>query len=258
MTTITETKEGLFCWIDMGAPDMDSARSFYRAVFDWNFSDPGPAEMRYYSMIQSGGGVVGGFYQAEEESSTPAQWMPYILTEVDACASKVVEAGGILVKEPFDVGPAGRMALVADPTGAQFALWQWSGEATPTLRGEANSVGWNELLTSEPATAAAFYTTVFGWTTVTHDMPTGPYTEFKIGEQSVGGMLKNPDQCEGVASHWLTYFAVEDCDAKVAVAAQAGATVAVDPTDIPKVGRFSVMTDPQGTTFAVIKFAPTE
>ncbi len=114
---------------------------------------------------------------------------------------------------------------------------------------------WRELVSTNPEKATAFYTGLFGWSSATVDMPTGPYTMFKSGDQDAGGMMAAP--APGIPSHWLDYITVDDVDATVKTATAAGATVIAEPVDIP-VGRFAVLSDPAGAAFGVLKSATPE
>ena len=126
------------------------------------------------------------------------------------------------------------------------------------LRGKemAAALCWSELSTRDTKAAEAFYTKLFGWT-AKHGAPsaTMEYTEFSIQGRPGMGMMAMPAQVPaGVPSYWMPYFQVADCDASAVKAKQLGATIMVPPHDIPKTGRFSIMTDPQGAMFAVFKF----
>lgn len=112
---------------------------------------------------------------------------------------------------------------------------------------------WFELLAADPAAAKPFYTALTGW--VSHDSQGGdiPYTEFENGETSVAGMLALPAEAKagGAQSAWLGHIGHPDVDAAVARAVELGATVMAPVREIPTVGRFAVLRDPQGATFAI-------
>ena len=142
--------------------------------------------------------------------------------------------------------PGGQQNTAAGP--ASFAAG---------TRAKANHDGafcWAELGTRDTAKAGSFYSAVFGWGLKSGSVPGMNYTEWQLGKQSIGGMMDITGMpgLENVPPHWLIYFAVKDCDAAAAKAASLGAKIAVQPTDIPHVGRFSVVADPQGAAFAVI------
>jgi hypothetical protein len=118
------------------------------------------------------------------------------------------------------------------------------------VRDESNALCWNELQARDIETAKTFYTSLFRW----RMKETDDYTEWHLGEHAVGGMMASqaPPQ---VPSYWLPYFAVEDCEKSVEQARSGGGSVIVPAMDIPNVGRFAVLQDPQGATFAVIRLA---
>jgi len=108
---------------------------------------------------------------------------------------------------------------------------------------------WHELLTTDTAAAAAFYPKVVPWRTQPSNMP--GYTIFMAGGSQVGGLMALPADAAGTPAHWLTYVGTPSVDATVAQAQGLGARVCKAATDIPNVGRFAVLADPQGATFAV-------
>lgn len=113
---------------------------------------------------------------------------------------------------------------------------------------------WMELMTTDPSKAKGFYSKLLGWTTEEMDMgPMGTYTIFKVRDQPLAGMMQLPPEMAGVPSHWLTYVAVENCDASTAQARELGAEICAPPMDIPNVGRFSVVKDPTGSAFALFQ-----
>jgi predicted enzyme related to lactoylglutathione lyase len=106
---------------------------------------------------------------------------------------------------------------------------------------------WNEVLTTDVAKAESFYTKLFGWKTEKKDMgPMGTYTMFKSGNDYAGGMMQNPEP--GAPSCWMSYIKVTNVDDSTKKAEKLGATVCVPPTDIPEIGRFSVIVDPAGAS----------
>lgn len=121
--------------------------------------------------------------------------------------------------------------------------------AAPTARGR---FVWHELMTSNPDAAAAFYGKVVGWKT--QSWPQDPsYRTWMAGNAGVGGLMALPDEAKlaGSPPHWMTYVGVPDVDASVRQATGLGARTHVAPQDIPGAGRFAVLQDPQGASFAV-------
>jgi predicted enzyme related to lactoylglutathione lyase len=153
---------------------------------------------------------------------------------------------------------AGRMVVVKDPTGAVFMLWQARRSPGVGVKGEPGSLAWNELATHDRDAAEAFYTALFGWSAQTMDMGAGMlYTTFTLGDGAwAGGMYGIAPDHPPMPSNWMPYFAVEDADASAARAKELGGTVVMEPQDIPNVGRFAMITDPQGAMFYVIRMNP--
>ena len=252
MPAVEAYAPGTPSWVDLASPDLAGSVAFYTALFGWTAADQGE-EAGHYTMFEIGGAPVAGAGPIMMEGQPPA-WTTYVsVTDADATAAEVTEAGGMVFVPPMDVLDVGRMAVFADPTGAAFAIWQPGLHQGAGLVNEANTLCWNELNSRDSSTATAFYTSVFGWEAATSDMDGMSYTEWKLDGRSIAGMLDMPAQVPAaVPSHWLSYFAAADCDATVAKATDLGATVAMPPTDIPP-GRFSVLGDPHGAMFAVIK-----
>jgi len=116
---------------------------------------------------------------------------------------------------------------------------------------------WNELLTTNVEGAIAFYTGLFGWTTQDASMPEAgiTYTLVKVGDTPVGGIMPIPAEARGMPPMWGSYVTVEDVDASARRAVELGGSVYKEPTDIPGVGRFCVVGDPQGAAINLIKYA---
>lgn len=112
---------------------------------------------------------------------------------------------------------------------------------------------WYDLLTTDPKSATNFYTKLIGWSTTQWEGGAFPYTMWTNGEDTIGGIMELPDEVKaaGAPPHWLAYVAVLDVDATVKQATQLGAKVLKEATDIPTVGRFAVLADPQGAVIAI-------
>ncbi|HEX6363398.1 MAG TPA: VOC family protein, partial [Albitalea sp.] len=114
---------------------------------------------------------------------------------------------------------------------------------------------WSELLTTDPAAASEFYGSLFGWKIETMDMGQGPYHVVKAGDTSIGGIMKIPAESGPMPPNWCPYVTVSDVDATAKKCASLGGKVLMPPTDIPTVGRFAVIQDPQGAVLNVITYA---
>lgn len=120
---------------------------------------------------------------------------------------------------------------------------------------ETGTFCWSELATSDTEACKSFYTQLFGWDVKESQGGPVAYTEFKAGGRSIGGMMKMDAEWGNVPPHWMTYVAVDDVDAKAKQVEELGGKVCVPPTDIPHVGRFSIITDPTGATISIIKIS---
>jgi predicted enzyme related to lactoylglutathione lyase len=149
------------------------------------------------------------------------------------------------------------MAVVADPSGAMFCLWQAKKHIGAGRAGDPGSFCWFELATRDTKACTAFYTKLFGWTSEEMSMGDMHYTVFMEGKERRGGMMPMmKDAPPAMPSNWTVYFAVENCDATAKKAAAMGAKTLVPPTDIPNTGRFAIFMDPQGAVFDVLQPAP--
>ncbi len=114
---------------------------------------------------------------------------------------------------------------------------------------------WNELMTTDPDAALAFYSALFNWKVETMPMPDGPYHVVKADGTAVGGVMKLPEHAGGMPPCWGSYVTVNDVDATCAQAASLGGKVVFGPMDVPSVGRLAVIVDPQGAAINVMTYA---
>jgi predicted enzyme related to lactoylglutathione lyase len=259
MPATTEYAPGTPSWVDLGTPDVEATVAFYGGLFGWEIPESPIADQTGgYRTATSGGRSVGGVMplMAPEQ---PAVWSSYVsVDDADAIAGAVAEAGGDVIAGPMDVMDLGRMAMFADPTGAAVGIWQPKAMKGAEVVNEPGSLCWNELHTRDPDAAAAFYSAVFGWTPAPGEQGGEGYLTFhRADDAPVAGLVdirgKAPDD---VPAHWLVYFAVDDCDATVAKAAELGGSTVLGPIDIP-IGRFAELVDPNGSSFAVIGISAT-
>jgi uncharacterized protein len=186
----------------------------------------------------------------------PPNWGSYVtVASADDAAKRAVSLGGKVLMEPFDVMEHGRMAVIMDPIGATFSVWQAKKHIGVTMLNEPGSLGWTQLNATDPAKAKPFYTGLFGWTAQDDPNPMGGvYTTWMKSDGPAGGMMAMPPGAEGAPSHWLVYWAVADTRAAHTKAASLGAKTFVPPVDIPGMGTFAVLQDPQGVVFALVSF----
>jgi uncharacterized protein len=253
MPEFSEYSPGTPCWVDVMSPELERSVAFYTELFGWTADqDPRP-EAGGYTMFSKGGKLVAAGSPPQQEGM-PSFWSTYIASDdVDATAAAIREAGGTLLTEPFDVFESGRMVVAQDPTGALFGVWQAGEHHGAQLANEPGSFTWNECQTTDPAAAAEFYRSVFGYEVDEWEMGPGePYRVLKVGEKGVAGLSKIGPEMEGTPPNWATVFSVADTDASVAKAQELGAALLVPPTDLPDIGRFAVLRDPVGAVFQVL------
>jgi hypothetical protein len=259
MQEAVEYKPGTFCWVELGTSNGEAAKSFYTQLFGWDYVDNPMGPGMVYTMFKLNGKDVGASYELMPDQKTqgvPPNWASYVsVADADETVEKARAAGGTILKDAFDVSTFGRMAIIQDPTGAVFALWQPKDHKGAGLVNVPGSFTWNELMTTDTKKAGDFYSSVFGWRLDKQNFGPIEYTMLINGDRPNGGMLQITPDMGNIPSNWLVYFAVDDCDAKVQKATELGAKICKPADDIPGVGRFAILTDPQGAGFALIKLS---
>jgi uncharacterized protein len=272
---------GVPCWVDTSQPDPEAAVDFYSGLFGWEFENVMPPDSPgKYFIARIRGGDVAAVGSIPEGTPPEAAWNTYIWVEsADQTASKIRDAGGNVVMEPFDVMAFGRMGVFTDPEGAVFSVWQANEHKGAQIVNEHGSLNFNGLNTRDPEGAKRFYGAVFGWTTL--ELPGGfemwtlpgygdhlereynpdirKQTEEAGGPEGfvdvVASILPIGDDQPDARPHWSVTFAVDDADAIAAKAPELGGKVIVAPMDAPWV-RTTTIADPQGATFIASKYAP--
>jgi predicted enzyme related to lactoylglutathione lyase len=243
MSTV-ETAVGRIGWHELLTDDIAGAQEFYSKLLGWETQVFKPGEFDY-QMITSGGVGHGGYLPKEQFApEAPTFWLAYVYVQsVDEIASRTKAGGGTIVAGPMEIPEVGTILVVADPFGATIATMQPFGEA-PLPQGV---FAWDELLTSDVEESKGFYESLFGWSTEDMDMGgMGTYTIFRLGDQQIAGAMLSPAQ-DPSPPHWQTYIGADDVDATTAKARDLGASILVEPMDIPgNMGRFSVIADPTG------------
>ena len=255
---MTDLKTGAFSWVDLTAHDMNAAKKWYGDLFGWTAVDQDTQGGPPYAMFQSGGRNVGGLGQCSDEmkaQGVPPMWNSYVLVDnAQETEGKVREFGGKVTVPTMKVMDAGSLAFFQDPGGASFAVWQPDKHKGAGLYNRPVSLGWNELLTRDVSKVKDFYGKVFGWEFSEMDMGPMKYTMVKNQGRDNGGFLPMDEKMQGIPSHWMIYFVVENCDATVEKATSTGGSVRVPAVDAPP-GRFAGLADAQGAGFSVIQLA---
>jgi hypothetical protein len=259
MPHIEKHAPGSFCWIELATSDQNAAKDFYGSLFGWAANDMPMGPNDFYTIFRLEGYDAAAAYTLRPEQRSqgmPPHWMLYVAVEsADAAAPRAAELGGTVIVAPFDVFDAGRMAVVRDPAGACFCVWQAKKNIGVGIAGADGTFCWADLSTPDRAGAGKFYSGLFGWSLTLGEGKTDPsgYLHIKNGEEYIGGVLPDSHRNPNAPPHWLPYFRVADCDGSVDRAKQLGANLCLPPMTIENQLRFAVLTDPQGAVFAVIQ-----
>lgn len=242
---------GMPCWVDLMAPDVDAAQTFYSAVLGWTFAGTG-GEDGGYRIAQVGDRAAAGL--GPLQAGVPSTWTLYLASDdVDATSRAVQENGGTVLRAPGDIGSTGRMCVASDPTGAVFGVWQAGDHIGAGVVNEPGSLVWEDLRSPDPDAARRFYAAVFGYTMAPVEMAGPDYTTFALpGEEAPAGGMGGMFGQDDAPAHWLVYFAVADTEAAVAAARHHGGKVVQEPTDSP-FGRIAGLADPAGAVFMAIQ-----
>ena len=258
MPTIEKHTPGSPCWFELSTSNQDAAKAFYSNLFGWSIADNPMGPDMVYTLFKLDGQDAAACCTLQPEQKAhgvPPHWAVYIATDnADATAAKITKAGGTVVAPPFDVMDLGRMAVVQDPAGATFCLWQPGLNTGTQIGGVMNTVGWIELTTTDEVGAAKFYGDVFGWK-VTNGKggAAGPndYGHIENNGAMIGGIPPASMRDPNTPPNWMIYVEVADTAAATAKAGSLGANVIMGPMDIGENGTISVLQDPQGAFFAL-------
>ena len=270
---------GVPCWVDTSQPDPEASLPFYSGLFGWEFNNVMPeGSGGDYFVGYIRGGDVAAVGTIPEGAPRVATWNTYIWVDsADETATKALKAGGGVAMEPFDVMQAGRMAVLTDPEGAAFNVWQAKEHRGAKIVNEHGALNFNGLAIRDVEGAKAFYRAVFGWGTL--EMPMGvlwtlPGYGDHLEERTPGlrqqmGQMGAPNGFIDVVAalnpiagddsqtpaHWNVTFGVDDAVVTAAKAKELGGEVVAGPYDAPWT-RLAVIKDPQGATFVAGQFVP--
>src|ERR1022692_1292355 len=235
MTNIDKHPAGSFCWIELHTTDQTAAKSFYGSLFGWEAHDNpmGPNDFYTEFKLQGREAAAGCTLRPDARAQgVPPYWMIYITVEnTDAAVTKAQQLGGKILAPAFDVMDVGRMAVIQDPTGAVFCVWQAKKNAGIGIAQVHGTLCW-----ADPKDKSG-------------------YLHIKNGEHFIGGVPPAANRKPGVPPHWMAYFQVDDVDAAASKAKEMGAKLYLPPMTMEGVGRMSVIADPQGAVFAIFKSA---
>jgi hypothetical protein len=254
MPFVDQHAPGSFCWIELSTTDQSAAKSFYTSLFGWTFRDSPMGPNDFYTMFQlEGHNSAAAYTQREDETKmgVPPHWNLYICVEsADTAVKRAGELGGQVLAGPFDVATHGRMAVIRDPSGAVFCIWEPKDHVGLGVQGQIASFCWADLSTPDQQTAVKFYSELFGWTFPPSD---SDYLHIKNGEAFIGGIPPAQHRNPHAPPHWLIYLQVDDCNASTARAKELGANVFMGPMNMENVGVITVLADPQGAAFSLFQ-----
>lgn len=257
MVAVQSYKQGTPCWLDLSSSNLEAAKEFYGALFDWEFVDMpiGPG-MSYTMAKLKGEWVCGMMSQMPEQAQAglPSFWAVYIAVDDANEAAAAVETAGGKVLMPVDDVPngSGRMFVAMDPSGANIGFWQAQNHQGTGIVNEVGTVVWHELGVADVPAVLPFYQAVAGMAAETSPMgDVGEYTRFTVAGETVAGAMQTQP---GMPNAWTAYLAVEDCDAALERIPTLGGSVLSPAFDIP-FGRMAVVADPAGAVFCVMDLA---
>jgi uncharacterized protein len=256
----TSYEPGTFSYCELATTDIADAKRFYGGLFGWQHDDVPMPDAEPYTVARIDGDSVAGLtpqQPQQREAGIPPHWFNYVTVEsADEAATRASELGGTVHAGPFDVMDIGRMAVIADPTGAMFGIWE-PGQGIGAERvNEPGTLTWNDLATNDTEAASKFYSGLFDWSIDELVTGGGPRYWSISHEGSAGGrnggMRELSREEEGVPPNWAAYFAVESVDDTLAKAQQLGGSTVFGPMEVPT-GKFAAIHDPQGAVFSVVE-----
>jgi predicted enzyme related to lactoylglutathione lyase len=249
----TKYTPGTFSWTDLTTTDQPAAKAFYSELFGWEAQDNPVGDGIVYSMMRIDGNDVAAISpqpQQQADAGVPPTWNSYITVDsADAAVERAKELGANVHAPAFDVMDVGRMAVIQDPQGAFFLLWEPRAHIGAGLVNAPGALCWNELASPDHDASGRFYSDLFGWTVEPIEGMPMPYLTVKNSAGWNNGGIR-PLMPPGTPPHWLVYFGTEDIDASVAKALELGGTQLMEPMDIGA-GKIAVVQDPQGAVFAL-------
>lgn len=256
-TRDTAWPEGTPSWADAGVPEIDATVNYYQDLFGWQVLPGDPATGNYRMCLLNGKPAAALSPPMPGAEGHPAAWTVYITShDLEATCEKITTAGGKVMMPPMAVETFGRMALVADSTGAFFALWQPMDHIGANIVNEPGAMCWNDVYTHDVAKAKEFYAAVFGYTYTQGPAPEG--VEYAVGNLTNDAGETNPvmgitELPEGQTQpYWAAWFMVPDATKATEVVAAHKGTVIMPPTDSPH-GKMMVLAGPGGEMLGVVE-----
>jgi predicted enzyme related to lactoylglutathione lyase len=240
-------------------PDLAQTEHFYAGLFGWTFSAV-PGLALPYATAYAEGRPVAGVFQRAPQGQRHAAWLPFFsVPDADATTRNALAHGAKVLIQPHTMADRGREAVLADPQGAVFAvLASGSGDPPDELKPPGAWI-WHSLLTTDPASDAVFYQTLFGFETLPLPSPAGQ-THLLLASEHYARATANtlPTNRPGAHPHWLNFVRVDDAAKSAALAERLGGHVLVAPRPDRHGGRIAVIADPLGAPVGLFEWAETE
>jgi len=244
---------GRFVWFDLASDDPAGARAFYGAVFGWRFETVA-GTAKDYTLIRNDEGSVAGLFRQARPPGAPvgARWLSWISVPDPALsAQRVVQLGGQVLVPPGAVSDRGTHALFRDPQGAVFGVLAASGGDPPDDPVQAGDVFWLDLLTPDPARAAAFYAALIGYE-VSESAPGEAPQRRVLSSEGIAraGIVALPPAA--ARPGWLPYILVDDLAAALRRVGAAGGRIVLAPRAEWLRGQLAVIVDPNGGVIGLV------
>lgn len=242
-------------WVDLTTTDLERSGRFYGELFGWDITDLGD-EAGGYRFGEVAGHAVAGLLAADPDQPIEA-WTVYLaVDDVDEAVARAEAAGGHPLVAPYALDEHGRYALLADPGGAVFGLWQASGHSGTQVLAFAGNPAWFENHTKGYDAACAFYHEAFG-------LEIEPFAADDDFRYSTGRLADSERPAFGIfdvstgrpkelPSMWAVYFLTADADRDAERAVELGATLTFGPEE-SVYGRMATLVDPLGAAFNLIE-----
>jgi uncharacterized protein len=258
MANIDSHPPGSFCWLELATTDQAAAKSFYSSLFGWTPSDSPLGPDAVYTIFKLEGRDAAAAYTIFPEQRSqgiPPNWMLYVsVANADDAAKRAKTAGGTVLKDAFDVGESGRMAVLQDPTGAVFSVWQQNKHPGIGIADVDGTLCWADLSTPDRERAGKFYSDLFGWQLLAEEEnPEHDYVHIKNGEHFIGGILPAKFHNPNAPAHWLAYILTPNCDVTADKVKKLGGQLYLPPMTVEDIGRMAIVADPQGAVFALFQ-----
>lgn len=251
-----ERHNGKVVWRDLLTNTPEASQRFYGELFGWEFEEPGVifgiGGAGGYTLIRHDGRLIGGIVDTNAlgKRENISQWITTVsVTDINAAAGRVADAGGSVMTPPTSIGSRGQMAVVEDATGAVFAMIQTSDGDPPDHEPDYDGWLWDELWTSDVDKATEFYRVVVGFQHTDHDVDDRSYRVLKMDDVPRVGVLANP--FEGERPVWVNYLRVEDPSAVTARVEDLGGRILVAAQDRAIGGEVAVIAGPSGAGVAL-------